>query len=233
MPSIYPFEEKEGKYFAPIVSNEPRYRISPDQNNPGPEATRTRDNIFVEPDTTQPMTEKAGTRGTFAIVRMVLSSESTPETLRMQFNFAICEPYNSVVGLTYTRVPDAEAANLRFATAGYWRGTGRNAPTEVIPTAGVPVWSTVFNGENYYIFYIDTDLESTDGFAWGTTTSRVGHAGLGFVTRDITDPITWTTDCDIIANHRTEGVITAGTVGRAQQKGELFAVNTQSFLSSN
>ena len=232
MPSIYPFEEKEGKYFAPIVSNEPRYRISPDQNNPGPEATRTRDNIFVEPDTTQPMTEKAGTRGTFAIVRMVLPA-STPETLRMRFNFATCEPYNSVVGLTYTRVPDAEAANLRFASVGYWRGTGDARPEEITPTPGVPVWVAQFEGQNYYIFYIETDLVTTDGFAWGTTTSRVGHAGTGFITREITDPITWTTDCDILANHRTEADITPGTLGPAQQKGELFAVNTQSFLSSN
>ena len=72
MPSIFPFVEKEGKHFAPIVSNEPRYMISPDQDNPGSGATRTRDGIFVEPDTTQPMTEKSGTKGTYAIVRMVL-----------------------------------------------------------------------------------------------------------------------------------------------------------------
>ena len=35
MPTVLDFVEKEGKYFAPIVSEEPVYRISPDQNNPG------------------------------------------------------------------------------------------------------------------------------------------------------------------------------------------------------
>ena len=67
MPSIIPFAEKEGKHFAPIVSNEPRYMISL-QQEAGDNRIQTRDGVWVEPDGTQ-MTEKSGTKGTYAIVR--------------------------------------------------------------------------------------------------------------------------------------------------------------------
>ena len=245
MPSIFPFVEKEGKYFAPIVSNEPRYRIAAEQV----EATgriQTRDGVWVEQDLTAPMTEKSGTKGTYAIVRMVLPTGpttggvSTPETLRLAFDVATCNPYAQVVDLIYTRVPDAEAAALRFTSIGYWRGTPQVRPDQITPASDVPVWTTVFNGENYYIFYINTDVTNTNGFAWGTLTNRVAHAGTGVITREITDLVIWTPDCDLINPNRTRGTITPGTstsgmvtAGPAQEEGELFAVNTQSFLSSN
>ena len=67
MPSIFPFVEKEGKFFSPIVSNVPRYRVAAEQSA-GDSRIQTRDGIWVEPDDML-MTEKSGTKGTFARIR--------------------------------------------------------------------------------------------------------------------------------------------------------------------
>ena len=77
MPSIIPFAEKEGKHFAPIVSNQPRYRIAADQSE-GEGRIRTRDNVWVEPAGTQ-MTEKSGTKGTYAIVRFTVTGPAAQQ----------------------------------------------------------------------------------------------------------------------------------------------------------
>ena len=79
MPTVLDFVEKEGKYFAPIVSEEPVYRISPDQNNPGTGAIQTRDNVYVEPDGANTQ-QKSGSKGVFARIRFV-SSDTTKNEL--------------------------------------------------------------------------------------------------------------------------------------------------------
>ena len=245
MPSIFPFVEKEGKFFAPIVSNEPRYRISPDQDNPGSGATRTRDGIFVEPDTAQPMTEKSGTKGTYAIVRMVLPAgdsvevPATPETLTFS-GVDVSPCWVQYVTPTWARVPDDQAALLQFTPVGYWRGSVAARPLVITPTAGIPVWTANVFGVDNYIFYIETDVVTTNGFALGQPGLSIAHSATGFISRDITERILWTPSCDLIGPNALTGTITMPTEmrtvvqpGLAQSKSEMFATNSQTFLSSN
>ena len=63
MPSIFPFVEKEGKFFAPIVYSAPRFIVQ---------------NGTIVEDATNPKIE-AGTKGVFAKVRMVTTERGEAE----------------------------------------------------------------------------------------------------------------------------------------------------------
>ena len=244
MPSIFNFITKEGKHFAPIVGEVPSsYRPA----TPA-EISDTTITKYVGDDGNQYVgvgsTEKAGNKGTFSVIRMTLPTgpeipgSMSPETLT--FSGSDISPcWVEYVAATWTRVPDAEASLLQFTPVGYWRGSVRNRPTVITPEAGVPVWTANVRGVDNYIFYIETDLETTDGFALGQPGLSIAHSATGFRSRDITERILWTPSCDLIGRNALIGTRTPGTMtnpslsaGRAQEQGELFAVNTEFFNSS-
>ena len=214
MASLFNFVEKEGKFFTPITYDQDRIEVV---------------NGRLERQGTK---IAAGTKGVYARVRFTLpTTGTTPESLR--FSGEDVSPcWVEYVTANWVRVPENEVAALQFTPVGYWRGSVRNRPAVITPESGVPVWTANVRGVDNYIFYIETDLETTDGFALGQPGLSIAHSATGFRSRNIEERILWTPSCDLIGRNALIGNITQET-GPSQQRAELFAVNTEFFGSSN